>query len=279
MSAEATRDEVRAIVRRHLERDAGDAAAARAVMHRFEAAYAAGDVDGIVACFSADIEWRLPTGRLLQGREASRAFLVERAADPSGPRFSDSRLAFFGDTVVQRYRVALPTAAGGTRELDGCDIYRLRDGLIATKDAYWKQVGADAAGPTPPSASARALVVPLRVAGAADASRLSDLVQRLAASPALTRACASGALKLELSVQPTAAAEAAPSTTAEAAPSTIAEAAPSSPVLSGVVTERDVRALPEPCSVAALAPRAVLTPLARDALRRRGITLRTAAEA
>jgi hypothetical protein len=40
-----------------------------------------------------------------------------------------------------------------------------------------------------------------------------------------------------------------------------------------VVTERDVKALPADCRVVATAPRAVITPLARDALRQRGIAV------
>jgi hypothetical protein len=50
-------------------------------------------------------------------------------------------------------------------------------------------------------------------------------------------------------------------------------AAAGSATLSGVVTERQVETLPAGTTVVALAGRARLTPLARDRLRRRGITI------
>jgi len=277
MNSEAFRAEVRDLLARRQPQAtgaSGDAAAraATAVMQRFEAAFAAADVDAIVACFAPEVEWRLPTGRLLRGRAEAAQFLAERFADPTGPRFSASRFRAVDDTVVQNYRVAVPRADGSTAELDGCDVYRVRDGLITHKDAYWKQLPPVAPQPAAPAASP-GLAVPLVVSCAGGVARLGEMLNRLLASP-LADACAQGALRFDLRLQPGApvacGCQAADTPAPRAAPP---EAARASVLLRGVVTERDVKLLPADCRELGLAPRAVLTPLARDALRQRGITV------
>ncbi|AMO23688.1 hypothetical protein UC35_13410 [Ramlibacter tataouinensis] len=129
------------------------------------------------------------------------------------------------------------------------------------------------------------LVVPLKLTSADDLSVLQELLRRVAASPALAQACASGLMRFELSIDPAAAA--AVGTTAPAheegcqcqSPPQPAAAAPMTPMLRGVVTERDVKSIGAGCAAAWLAPRAVLTPLAREALRQRGIAIHAAKEA
>jgi hypothetical protein len=55
-------------------------------MQRFEAGYAAGNAEAIVACFAQDVVWTLPDSRVLHGREACLAFLKERFASPHWPQ-------------------------------------------------------------------------------------------------------------------------------------------------------------------------------------------------
>jgi ketosteroid isomerase-like protein len=278
MNGEAFRAEVRSLLARRPAQATGtreDAAAraATAVMQRFEAAYVAADVDAIVACFAPEIEWRLPTGRLLRGRGETAALLKEGFADPSSPRFSASTFRTLGDTVVQNYRVSVPRADGSTSELDGCDIYRVRDGLITHKDAYWKQLP-----PVVPAASP-GLAVPLVVSCACDVARLSEMLNRLLASP-LADAAAQGALHFELRMQPVAAmACACQAASTPAGPAAPPETNPVTMLLRGVITERDIKALPTDCRLVGTAARAVLTPLARDALRQRGIAIQPIKEA
>lgn len=281
MNNDAFRAEVRDLLARRPAqatdtREDAAARAATAVMQRFEASYVAADVDAIVACFAPEVEWRLPTGRLLRGRGETAAFLRERFADPSGPRFSASSFRALGDTVVQNYRVSVPRADGSTSELDGCDVYRVRDGLITHKDAYWKQLPPLA----PPTAHAAApgLAVPLVVSCAGSVARLGEMLNRLLASP-LADAAAQGALRFELRLQPGAAmacgCQAADTPATPAAPP---ETTRVTMLLRGVITERDIKALPTDCRLVGTAPRAVLTPLARDALRQRGIAVRPSKE-
>jgi ketosteroid isomerase-like protein len=156
MSTDALREQIRAQVRTALggsKATGGDASVASvtALMHRFEAGYAAVNAEAIVACFAPDVVWTLPDSRVLHGRAACLAFLKERFASPVGPKFSDSHLNVLGQTVVQNYKVSVPLPGGKALTLDGTDVYQIRDGLIAVKDAYWKQIGA----PKPAAALAR----------------------------------------------------------------------------------------------------------------------------
>lgn len=314
MSAEALREQIRAQVRTavaaHTAPDQG--AAVAALMQRFEAGYATANAEAIVACFAPDVVWTLPDARVLNGRAACLAFLTERFASPAGPQFSDSRMHVLGQTVVQNYKVSLPLPGGQTVALDGTDVYQIRDGLIARKDAYWKQIGAGkpgtAAAPAAPGAASAGVVVPLRVGSAADARVLTDLFKRLAASPALLQAAQSGLLRFDLRVddaaatavaaEPPAAASAVSGTSAMAATTAIDPATCCAsckagkpcecqgdpcdvhdhqtgqvPELQGVIGERLLKTLPPGVKTVRLHPRAVMTPLGREALRKRGITI------
>jgi hypothetical protein len=155
MSTEALRAQIRAQLRTALSASQSTPAtdhAVAALMRRFEAGYEAVSAEAIVACFAPDVVWSLPDARVLRGRAACLAFLKERFASPAGPKFSDSHMNVLGQTVVQNYKVSVPLPGGQMGTFDGTDVYQIRDGLIARKDAYWKQVGA--AKPAAPAAPA-----------------------------------------------------------------------------------------------------------------------------
>jgi hypothetical protein len=301
MNTEALREQIRAQVRTALgaaSAPATDASIAD-LMRRFEAGYEAANAEDIVACFAPDVQWILPDSRVLHGRQACQAFLKERFASPAGPKFSDSRMSVLGQTVVQNYKVSVPLPGGQTGTYDGTDVYQIRDGLIARKDAYWKQIGAarpaaGAAAPLAPGAVPTVLV-PLRVATAAGAQALTELYKRLAASPALLQAAQSGVLRFDLRVDE----GLAQGTSAMAATTTIEPAAccasckagkacecqgdhcdrhehttaEAVPELQGVIGEKLLKALPTGVKTVRLHPKAVMTPLGKEALRKRGITI------
>jgi hypothetical protein len=306
MSADALREQIRAQVRTALaasKATAGDASVT-ALMQRFEAGYAAVNAEAIVACFAPDVVWTLPDSRVLHGRAACLAFLKERFASPAGPQFSDSHMNVLGQTVVQNYKVSVPLPGGQTVTLDGTDVYQIREGLIARKDAYWKQIGAPklaaAAQAAAPAAGRQGVVVPLRVGTGAHAQALTELFKRLAGSPALLQAAQSGLLRFDMRVDEAAVkavAAAAPVTSAMAATTAIDPAACCSscqagkacecqgdacalhdhqediPELKGVIGEKLLKTLPPNVKTVRLHPKAVLTPLGKEALRKRGITI------
>ena len=311
MSADALREQIRAQVRSALgARPAKDEhASVAALMRRFEAGYETVSAEAIVACFAPDVVWILPDSRVLQGREACLAFLKERFASPTGPKFSDSHMNVLGQTVVQNYKVSVPLPGGQMATLDGTDVYQIRDGLIARKDAYWKQIGAPkpaaAAQAAAPAAGSQGVVVPLRVGTAAQATALTELFKRLAASPALLQAAQSGLLRFDMRVDEAAvkavAASAGPSGGASAMAATTAidpaaccpsckegkaceckdehcnlhahKASDSVPELKGVIGEKLLKTLPPNVKTVRIHPKAVLTPLGKEALRKRGITI------
>jgi ketosteroid isomerase-like protein len=308
MNTDALREQIRAQVRTALGagRAKDDPASVAALMRRFEQGYEMVSAEAIVACFAPDVVWTLPDSRVLRGREACLVFLKERFASPTGPKFSDSHMNVLGQTVVQNYKVSVPLPGGQAVTLDGTDVYQIRDGLIAVKDAYWKQIGAPKPAAAPaapaaaPSAGPQGVVVPLRVGTAAQAQALTDLFKRLAASPALLQAAQSGLLRFDMRVDEAAvkaAAAAAPLATATAATTAIDPAACCSscqegkaceckgdtcdmhdhqenvPELKGVIGEKLLKTLPAHVKTVRIHPKAVLTPLGKEALRKRGITI------
>jgi hypothetical protein len=306
MSTDALREQIRAQVRTALGAKATDAGGAIAVlMQRFEAGYATANAEAIVACFAPDVVWTLPDSRVLNGRAACLAFLKERFASPAGPKFSDSHMNVLGQTVVQNYKVSVPLPGGQSVTLDGTDVYQIRDGLIARKDAYWKQIGAPKSEAS--AAAPQGVVVPLRVGTGAHAQALTELFKRLAASPALLQAAQSGLLRFDMRVDEAAvkavaaaapAPHPAPATSAMATTTATDPAACCSsckegkaceckgdtcalhdhpaedvPELKGVIGEKLLKTLPPSVKTVRLHPKAVLTPLGKEALRKRGITI------
>lgn len=119
----------------------------QALFRRFGKAFNAADVEEILACVTPDFRWVMargpdaPHGRMVSGRDALRAALAERAQELDGVRFSDAQVFAAGEFVVGTFRMtATRRADGAAVDLRGCDIYTLRDGLIASKDSYWKQI-------------------------------------------------------------------------------------------------------------------------------------------
>jgi ketosteroid isomerase-like protein len=122
----------------------------QALFRRFGKAFNAGDVEAVAACVTPDFRWIMargpeaPHGRIVEGREALRTALAERERELSGVRFSEAQVFAAGEFVVGTFRMtATRRSDGAAVDLRGCDIYTLRDGLIASKDSYWKQVAED----------------------------------------------------------------------------------------------------------------------------------------
>ncbi len=119
----------------------------QALFRLFGKAFNACDIDGILTCVTPDFRWIMargpaaPYGRIVEGRDALRAALGERGLELAGVRFFDAQVFAAGEFVVGTFRMtATRRADNAVVDLRGCDIYTVRDGLIASKDSYWKQV-------------------------------------------------------------------------------------------------------------------------------------------
>lgn len=136
---------------------------------------------------------------------------------------------------------------------------------------------------TESSTASSAVVIPLRLYGPEDMHLLTQLLQRLAASPTLSQAAAAGLVRLDISVgqgalvaccEPCQTGSKASCSCSTSAPKSV-ESAPSAAAaeLSGLVSEKSVRKLGANIRQVSLAAHAVLTPMGRDELKRRGISL------
>ncbi len=109
-------------------------------------AFNAGDVEAVLECVTDDFEWILatgpdaPYGKIVRGRDAVAATLAERARDIPELRFSETEVMYAGDRVIGTYRATGRYADGRPIDARGCDVYVIRDGKIARKDSYWKQI-------------------------------------------------------------------------------------------------------------------------------------------
>ena len=63
------------------------------------------------------------------------------SAPGGGPVFGNGGFEVIGDTVIQTYEVTADAPDGSRRTVRGMDIYKVRDGLLTRKDAFWKQPG------------------------------------------------------------------------------------------------------------------------------------------
>jgi hypothetical protein len=159
-----------------------------------------------------------------------------------------------------------------------------------------------------PAMPQRALVVPLRLGSAQDTLALTHLFKRLAASPALLQAVSDGLLRFDLRLDAGAVQSvAAQASTVDAASSANSSAMAATTAidpgaccnscksgktcecgtnacemhshpaavaeLKGVIGEKLVRSLSPDVKSVRLNPKAVMTPLGKDALRKRGITI------
>ena len=110
----------------------------RSLMQRFASAFMAGDVDAVILCLSPQFEWHLPDGTVFKGRKGIRNAFEQRLQSASAPEFSNVTFRYHGDTVIQTYDVRIKNANGKVRCTRGLDVYRISNGLISRKDAYWK---------------------------------------------------------------------------------------------------------------------------------------------
>ncbi len=123
-----------------------------ALLKKMGKGFNSGDVDAILECVTDDFEWILaagpdaPHGKIVRGREGVAATMAARAKEIPELRFSETDLIYSGDRVVGTYRVTGRYADDRRIDARGCDIYVIRDGKIARKDSYWKQIGDDGGG-------------------------------------------------------------------------------------------------------------------------------------
>ncbi len=108
----------------------------------FVKGFATHDTALVAPTLADDFVWSQPTGETFVGKEAALQAMADRWSAPGGgPVFGNGGFEVIGDTVIQTYEVTTDAPDGGKRTVRGMDIYKVRDGLLTRKDAFWKQLG------------------------------------------------------------------------------------------------------------------------------------------
>jgi ketosteroid isomerase-like protein len=110
--------------------------ATAAAVARFDAAFARGDIDAVLAAMTDDCVFEStapPDGVRHVGPAAVRSAWAEFFAGAPDAQFETEEQIVCGDRLVARWRY---TWADG--HVRGVDVFRVRDGLVAEKLSYVK---------------------------------------------------------------------------------------------------------------------------------------------
>jgi len=124
---------------------AGDLGQVEQLMTDFGKAFALRDRAGLIAVTTSDFVWYQntmvdgPQGRAVQGVDALLAVLEARQKDWSDVRYTDNHFYATAEKIIHTYHVTGTDLDTGPFEVNGMDIYTIRDGKIAVKDSYWKR--------------------------------------------------------------------------------------------------------------------------------------------
>lgn len=116
------------------------------LLRRFGKAFNSGDVETILDCVTEDFEWIMaegpipPDGRIVRGKTELSESLAHRAKQIPDIRFSETEVFGAADRVVGTFRARGRYTSGKVLDVRGCDIYVIRDGKIAQKNSFWKQI-------------------------------------------------------------------------------------------------------------------------------------------
>jgi quercetin dioxygenase-like cupin family protein len=117
-----------------------------ATMERLMAAFNARDLDGLMACMSADCAFHAAAGpgvdgTVHQGPAAVRAAYAAIFATFPQAAWTEGAHVVSGDTGLSTWRFLGTTRDGAAVDVRGCDVFAFDGDLIALKDSYRKARG------------------------------------------------------------------------------------------------------------------------------------------
>jgi len=130
--------------------DAPTRAEAERLVAEAEAAFAAGDVERILAGYTDDVVIRFADFPEMRGLDAARAFLTARFARQVGYRLTKRLRALDGDTIGNTWDGTWTDARTGRQmQGHGVEFWTVRDGKVAVWEAAFNvnEVGAGPATP------------------------------------------------------------------------------------------------------------------------------------
>jgi ketosteroid isomerase-like protein len=115
-------------------------------MQRLMEAFNARDLDGLMACMSADCAFHTAAGpgvegKVHRGRESVRAAYAAIFETFPKAEWGEGAHHVAGDTGLSTWRFRGTTREGATVDVRGCDIFAFDGDLIALKDSYRKARG------------------------------------------------------------------------------------------------------------------------------------------
>ena len=118
-----------------------ETAATLAAVARFNAAFDAHDVDGVMAAMTDDCLFEntpAPDGERHEGQAAVRAFWQQFFGSSPNAHFEAEDSFAAADRCIVRWRYAWVDADGRPGHVRGVDLFRVRDGKVSEKLAYVK---------------------------------------------------------------------------------------------------------------------------------------------
>lgn len=109
-------------------------------VERYIAGFNASDHPGILDCLTEDVVWEMPGAFRLVGKAAFDGE-IENPAFSGPPVVTVTRMIEEGDVVVAEGRVLGHRRDGGSFEAAFCDVFEMRDGLIARLIGYLTMLG------------------------------------------------------------------------------------------------------------------------------------------
>jgi steroid delta-isomerase-like uncharacterized protein len=104
---------------------------------RYGAAWAARDVDAIIALHTDDTVFHLHGGgEPAIGRDAAREMIAATLAQWPDIRFERKRVHVGDEHFVSEYEMSATNAEGQLLVCDGADVFTVTDGRVARKDTY-----------------------------------------------------------------------------------------------------------------------------------------------
>jgi len=141
VSAEARGTEAAVLPQASVEQDT---VATLALLDRFAAAWNAHDIDTLMACMTDDGVFESAAGATVAGTRSVGTAAVRRAYQAvfdtyPDARWNEPRHFVAGTRAVTEWRFTGTTRDGQKVEVNGCDVFTLRNGRIALKNSYRKQ--------------------------------------------------------------------------------------------------------------------------------------------
>lgn len=114
-----------------------------ALLQDFLDSYNRHSVDDVMSFFTDDAVFESPTGtgpngRRFVGKEQIRAAVAERFLNSPDVHWEPEQHLVVGNRGASAWLVSWTSLDGQVTRIRGCDLFELRDGMIAKKDSFFK---------------------------------------------------------------------------------------------------------------------------------------------